>query len=158
MMPGTPTTDTTFLETVRLWIAQRGEVLVMMCFHAMGGSKSFGFCRSSGEFDALLAKLAERTITIVFRERHLPLRGRVDDDFRLAARAHLEPGRDWLLVDLSSYQDELGDSLAELEEGLAKFDGREAAFGTYPEWLDDRDGVISATVPDASGRVLPGAY
>src|SRR5579859_2640626 len=70
-----------FLETIKTWIAENGEVLVLIRFSYAAGSKELEFFTSFTTFRQRLARFSPRTCVTVFRQRHLPLRGAIDDDF-----------------------------------------------------------------------------
>ena len=163
------TNDSTFLSNVENWLQENGEVAVLIRYSAAGGSKSFEFYHSMQEFDEKLKLLAPKTCVIVFREKQLPLRGKVDVDFVSRALQTLPdfPYKDeYLIAGLelvhagaaSWYHFAAGTSLEEFKEDLSYCEGQMVAVGIYPDWLEDNDNVISAVIPEADGTVITGIY
>jgi len=160
------TTSPIFLAAVRAWIAASGEILVMIRFSASGGAKSFEFFGSFISFQDRLASLPSRTCVIAFRDKQLPLRGVVDDDFTANALTLLPEGKEWLAAALSRtfagsaswFDYGEGETKSELREELEARSGESTAFGPYPPWLHDSEAVISAVVPDPDGTVVTGIY
>jgi hypothetical protein len=58
----------------------------------------------------------------------------------------------------SWYHNISGETHAELREELESSAGRPVMVGEYPPWLEDGPDIVSGYVPDASGRIKPGAY
>ena len=167
-MPYLSTNDLPFLFTAQNWIEANGEVFTLIRFHASAGAKSFEFFRSLDTFSSRLQELRPRTCVTVFRDRQLPLRGQVDEEFARQALALVPDGAEFLVVVLdkmtvgaqSWFHDAAGESHAELLEALRDdyCYGKQVAVGTYPPWLEDNEAVISAVVPDSDGSVTTGAY
>jgi hypothetical protein len=162
------TFDSDFQATVSRWIKSDGEVLVVIRFVFGAGSKSFEFFDEMATFRARLVELRPSDFVIVLRGKHLPLRGRVDDDFISRVRTAVADGDDWLIVCLdkitmgkaSWYHDYAGNTQAELEEELRDdyCFGKRVAVGLEPPYGMDSDSVVSAFVPNADGSVTVGAY
>lgn len=162
------TNDPIFLSCVQQWIESKGEVFVLIRFHAAAGSKSFEFFCSMDGFTKRLQGFGPRTCITVFRDRQLPLRGKVDEEFIRQALALVPDGSEYLVAALerttigkrSWFHDAAGESHAELLEDLRRdyCYGKQIAVGTYPPWLEDNEAVISAVVPDKDGSVTAGAY
>jgi hypothetical protein len=163
-----PTSDQAFGSTVQRWIDSNGEVLAMIRFHAAAGAKSFEFFSSNDDFNKRLRSLSPRTCIIVFRDRQLPLRGTVDEEFIQRALAFVPDGVEFLVVALeratvgkgSWFHDAAGETHDELLEELraSACYGKQVACGLYPPWLEDNQAVISAIVPNEDGSVTVGAY
>jgi len=157
-----------FQATVARWIDANGEVLVVIRFAYGAGSKSFEFFDDMAAFLERVAELRPSDSVIVLVGEHLPLRGRVDDEFITRAKATIRDGDDWLIVCLdritmgkaSWYHDYPGNTHAELEEELRDeyCFGERVAVGLEPPYGIDSDKVISAFVPNADGTVTVGAY
>jgi hypothetical protein len=160
--------EATFLQSVQSWIEASGEVLAMIRYHGRGGAKDFEFHNSVGSFKARLQRLPPRTSIIVFRDRQLPLRGRVDEEFIRRAVEMMREGQEFLISELekttigaaSWFNSTVVETSDELLERLRDTQccGKQVAFGPYPPWLEDNDAVISAIVPNEDGSVTTGAY
>jgi hypothetical protein len=155
-----------FQQTVERWIDQSGEILVLVRFSHAGGSRSFEFFTSIEAFRERLHELQAKTGVIVFAERQLPLRGRVDEAFIARAIEMIHEGQDFMVAGLDKtvigkaeyYDWQVGDTREELREYLTDCLGKRVAFGPYPPWLEDSDTVTSAVVPYPDGRVEGGVY
>jgi hypothetical protein len=155
-----------FLTTVRRWLAERGEVGVLLRFSYAAGSKSCELFESMGAFEARLATLAARTSVIVFQERQLPLRGLVDAAFVADATRQIGEDAEYLIAGLDEtsagsvkwFDFQAGEGRAALQEDLKDLLGKRVAVGPYPPWLEDGEHVISAVVPERDGSVVIGVY
>ena len=87
-----------FLSTVGGWIAASGEVFVVVRYLKSAGAKDYAFCRSLSEIREVVDAIAEGTDIVVFRERQLPIRGTVADEFIEQAVATIADGREFLVV------------------------------------------------------------
>lgn len=160
------TTDAGFLATLNRWLAERGEILVLIRYSHAAGSKDIEFFRSSEALAAALRKLPPRACVTAFRQPQLPIRGVVDDRFIAACLGGIPDGAEYLVVEtvrrtygaLSWFHSTSGESHVELLEDLESLRGSTAAAGLYPAWLLDHDDVISAVVPGEDGIVRVGAY
>jgi hypothetical protein len=163
-----PTTGRIFLSTARRWIEANGEILMMIRYHAICGARAFEFLHSLETFERTLQDIPPRTCVIVFRDRQLPLRGRVDEGFIHRAREMMREGEDFLIDDLekttvgaASWFDnavvETHDELLKWLRDGARY-GKAVACGPHPPWLEDNNAVISAVVPNEDGSVTAGAY
>jgi len=160
------TSSPDFLRLVEEWIQENQEVLVMIRYSAMAGSKDFEFYYSIDGFKNRLSELPSRTCIIAFRQRQLPLRGKVDAAFINRALETLPDAGEWLLVGLDYidygttgwYQKSTGGTHEELRESLNDFEGENVALGAYPPWLEDNEFVVSAVVPETNGAVVVGIY
>lgn len=148
-----------FLARVRDWIANQGEVLVVLRYLRAGGAKEFSLCQSMADFEQLIAGLPIGTDIEAFRDRQLPLRGIVDDDFISQASTLVGDGAEYLFATLAtrvgsiiSKNDRLGDSHADLRADLEDFRDQAVAFGPVPiYWEADSDKLISASVGGIDG-------
>jgi hypothetical protein len=160
------TASTEFLTTTGAWIQHDGEVLAMIRYHASAGSRDYEFYQSVQAFGDRLQTLPSRTCIIVFRGRHLPLRGRVDQSFIDSAVSAIEEGKEWLIKSFqknvagrySWFPYSCGDSLEELRSELENYRDQIVAVGLHPDWLEDNEVVLSAIVPEADGSVVTGIY
>jgi hypothetical protein len=141
-----------FLDTVSQWIEAAGEVFVMLRYLRAGGAKGYAFIHSPNEFQRLVEACSTGTDIIVFRDRQLPLRGQVDDDFIARARTLIPAGAAYMGVRLAprTLDDPrldgfFDDSMPELESELEASRGEALAFGPLPPFLDaDNEAMISA--------------
>jgi hypothetical protein len=103
---------------------------------------------------------------IAFRQRQLPLRGLVDDEFIGKSLNFIRNGSEFLVVETvprtagsaSWFHYDAGESLDELREALEGLRGKPVAVGEYPPWLEENLDVISAGVPDEDGNFRAGVY
>lgn len=166
MMGYESTTSPRFLETVNRWIAGTGEVLLLIRFHAVAGSKEFVFATSFEEFRKQISRLPVRTCVTVFRQQQLALRGVVDDELIRKAIAVIPDGSEFLIAGLdcihcgpaSWIPHWAGETTAELAEDLKDNRGQRVAVGLYPPWLIDNEDVSSAVIPESDGTVVTGVY
>jgi hypothetical protein len=158
--------DSSFLNTVEQWIADRGEILVMLRFSHAGGSHSYEFFSSFNSFKNRITQCQPRTCIIVFQKEQLPLRGIVDEDFTAKAMALVSDGEEYLIAGLEQVQygkmswfpNWSGENHQEMKDDLKDAIGKKVAFGSFPPWLHDNDHVTSAVVPLSSGEVECGVY
>lgn len=102
----------------------------------------------------------------VFRERQLPWRGCVDDEFIGKCLNSVQAGSEFLVVataprtagNQSWFHHEAGESHEELREVLEGLRGEAVAVGEYPPWLEHSLNVISACVPEQDGSIRAGVY
>ena len=157
-----------FCSTVQQWIQERGEVLVLIRFHASAGSKSWEFFSTFSSFQERMGTLPPQTCVIVLWEHELKLKGIVDNAFIEKAVGQHPRGEWWLVACLeltkigraSWYHSNEYNTPEELEEELRDefCFGKPVAVGREPEWLEERDGLISAVVPFEDGTVKAGVY
>lgn len=161
-----PTTDPNFLARLKEWLRSRPEILVLIRYSHMAGSKDFEFFSSFESLARRIEKLPSLACIIAFREPQLPLRGIVDDRFIESCLSMIPDGSTYLLVEtaprsvggVSWLHHTDGESHAELQEDLEDSRGASVVVGVYPPWIEDTDDVISAVVPDDQGRVNGGVY
>src|SRR4051794_40862133 len=92
--------DPVFLDTVTRWIAEQGEVLVLIRYSHKAGSKDFEFFTSADALRTRLGQLSPRDCVSAFGQPQLPLRGQVDEDFVQRAVALIHNGTEFLVVGL----------------------------------------------------------
>lgn len=139
-----------FLDRVRGWLQASGEVFILL--RHLYGYREYAFCHSFDDFAALVAAAPAGTDIQVFRDRQLPCRGRVTDEFIASVLAIFPEGVDCLVVTLDTRPGTCiavkaggGDRHADIRESLIDLTGRDVAVGPYPEfWVDDHDAMISA--------------
>jgi hypothetical protein len=92
--------DPKFLDIVRHWIEQDGEVYVMYWFIRAGGLKNYYLFTSYDQFLSTLMSPMPGTLFAVdvFRHPQFPVRGWVDDEFIKRALSEVEAGKEWLLI------------------------------------------------------------
>jgi hypothetical protein len=162
----TSTTDKEFLRTVNDWVHSQPEVLVLIRYSRAAGEKSFEFFTSFERLRKRLEELKPETSVTVFRERQLPLRGCVDDEFIRKCLNSVQAGSEFLVVETaprtagnhSWFHHQAGESHEELREVLEGLRGEGVAVGEYFPWLEDSPNVISACVAKKDGSVRAGVY
>lgn len=160
------TNDLNFRATVENWLQENGEISVLIRYSHAGGNKEFEFFHSMQSFNERLQRMAPKTCVIVFREKQLPLRGKVDAHFIKIAVQTIQNAEEYLIAGLervkygamSWHQFISGVGLEELKESLCECEGEIVALGAYPSWLEDNDEVVSAVVSEADGTVITGVY
>lgn len=153
-----------FQSTVEGWLDEKGEVSALVRFSSAAGNKEFRFFQSCSSFRDAVAAMRPETCVTVFREKQLPLRGRVTPEVIEEARRLLGEADEYLIAGLDPvpkggrFRCCEGEGWTELVEDLSGCLGERVAVGPYPPWLVDSDGVISAVVPRADGSVVTGVY
>jgi len=162
----TSTTDKGFLRTLENWLRGQSEVLVLIRYSRAAGSKSFEIFTSFNHFRERLGAFPPQTSVTVFRERQLPLRGCVNDEFIGKCLCSVQDGSEFLVAETvlttagnqSWFHHAVGESRQELRDALEGLRGKSVAVGKYPPWLEESHNVISAYVPTLDGRVIAGVY
>lgn len=141
-----------FLDTVRAWIAENGEVLVVLRYLHGAGSKDYALIGSSTTFDLLVERCPLGTDIIVFKEPQLPVRGIVDDALASRLRGVLKDDDEYLIIDMTEVRadDPRRTAHSDLMECLASdleyLHGRDVAGGVSPPfWEADSPVMISAS-------------
>ena len=142
-----------FLNAVREWVGLSGEVFVALRYLAAAGAKDYALCHSFTEFEALVSYVALGTDIVAFRDRQLPYRGVVTDEFAACALEAFPEGVEYLLVTLETrtqssicLEDAGGDTQDDLRALLVEYRGREVALGPYPQfWEPDSQAMVSAS-------------
>jgi hypothetical protein len=155
-----------FQDKVADWIARRHEVLAVIRYAAAGGAKSFEFFDSFEVFRARLNESPPKTCIVVFGERQLPLRGRVDNHFIEQALSLVPDGAEFVVAGLELmhvgkaawFPDYAGETHVELREALEGMLGELAAVGPYPPFWEDGEEVVFAVIPNPDGSVTCGPY
>lgn len=124
------------------WLAESGEILVLLRYLRMAGAKDFGLCRSAEEFLQILDRASVGTEVVVFRGRRLPLRGAVTDAFIELALAEIPDGVEHLVLSaerlpgsaLSSHG-VVSDRRVDLQDALKDLFGEEVAVGVCHDFV-----------------------
>ena len=154
-----------FEETARRWYDESGELLVMVRYHAAAGSRDYRLFDEIAALQSWIAILPPRTSVTVFRGRHLPLRGVIDEPF--IARCLREiPDDAWHLISLTEprtlgkvtfFFHTVDRGHAALEAELRSELGEHAVVGLEPDWFDSET-TVEDVVPYANGHVARGIY
>lgn len=159
------TTDAGFLADVRDWVSASGDLLVLTLHHAEPGDRGLRLLTTFEAFEAFVAGLRPRTGLLVFRDRQLPIRGCVDDEFTSRVLGSIPDGAAWLVVplmptlvagDFQLFHHGEGTTAEELRSELLGRRGKDVAVGLDPQ--KSGAAVASAVVPDTDGRTLLGIY
>ena len=142
-----------FLATVFRSLEPAGELFVMLRYLRAAGAKDYAFIDKPDAFRRLIDLCPTGTDIIVFKDRQLPFRGRVDDDFIRDVQTQIADGTEYLCVCMSletpgdpRLSGDLGDSHGDLLEDLADLQGEFVAIGACPPFTDaDNDAMISAS-------------
>ncbi len=141
-----------FLDAVHAWIAENGEVLVVLRYLHGAGSRDYALIDSSTTFDLLVERCPLGTDIIVFKEPQLPVRGIVDDALASRLRRVLKDDDEYLIIDMTEVR--AGDprrtghfdSMEGLASDLEYLHGRDVAGGVCPPfWEADSPVMISAS-------------
>jgi hypothetical protein len=162
----TSSADGAFLKTLEVWLGSEIEVLVLIRYSRAAGDKSFEFYKSFAALKERLSQLPAEACITVFRNRQLPLRGIVDDEFIRKCLSTLQDGSEFAVVETAQttagphswFDFSTGTSHEELREDLESRRGKPVAAGEYPPWLEDSSDVISAYVPGQEGEARRGVY
>ena len=162
----TSTTDKEFLTTLKDWLDNHSEIMVLIRYSRAGGNKSFEFFTSFAALSERLHQLRPQDCITAFRRPQLPLRGVVDDAFINECLRSIPDGAEFVVVETvrrtagrySWFHDEAGETHEELRESLEASRGNPVAVGEYPPWLEDSPYVISGYVPDEDGVARTGVY
>lgn len=125
------------------WLKEVEDLVVVEYGYKSGSSPSIYLIRSVEDFKVLCAKCSTRTMLILFRSQHLPIRGVVDDRFIQKVRCTGSDGECWVAYDRVFFPDELipfasADTIDEFLKELGSLTGREKIVGKRPQW-DDSD-------------------
>jgi hypothetical protein len=142
-----------YLKAVRQWIESAGEVFVVLRYLCAGGMKEYAIIRSYAEFLELIRLCPEGTDIVVFRDRQLPVRGVVDDEFIGECQRLFADGMEYLIVYLSCgapgeavHPGSMGESHVDLIKHLDDARGDSVAVGPCPRFVDaDNEAMISAS-------------
>lgn len=141
-----------FISRVANWIGASGEVLVVLRYLAAAGAKDFVLCRSTSDFEQIVAIAPIGTDIEVFRDPQLPMRGRVTDEFIGCALRSILEGQEYLVICLTKTPgsrfgtNRMGDTHADLREALEELRNEEVAMGPCPAFCEpDNEGLISAS-------------
>jgi hypothetical protein len=142
-----------FLETVGQWVDSSSELFVVLRHLRAAGAKDYAFIKTRAEFAVVVEWLPIGTEIVVFRDRQLPLRGRVTEEFVTRAKAEVKDGDEYMVVRINRESagdfrlcGQMGDTHETLMEDLAAEMGQEVAFGRCPPFFEaDNDRMISAS-------------
>jgi hypothetical protein len=145
--------DTDFLEEIRQWLEDNGEVFVVIESDVI--KTGYAVVKSYDQFLRITQSLPGRTRVFVFHDRQLPLRGIADEGMRQKALQMVDDPEDFLILSLASedYQQNdwfHGDMHGELKAKIEDFYGKSIAFGKMPPWYDTDQRVASARMRFAS--------
>jgi hypothetical protein len=160
------TTDPEFLATLARWFETEPELLVLFRFRAAAGARDYELYSSLSSLTAKIRGLRPGTAVTVFRERHLPIRGIVDDALLNRCVEAIPAGAEYLLVEttasvagsLTWFHHGTGESHAELREDLESSRGKPVAVGVHPVWPGSATDTLHGVVPDTDGVVRRGPY
>ncbi len=141
-----------FLDRVGDWIDRGGEVLIVLRYLCAAGAKDFTLCGSRAELKALVDWAAVGTDIEVFRDRQLPLRGKVSDQFIATILDAIPLGEEYLVVTLEKHSGRpvsrislFGNDRKDLVDSIRELMGQEVACGVCPNFIvADHEGLISA--------------
>ncbi len=127
-------------------------MLVILRYLRLAGVKGFALCHTAVEFESLIESLPVGTDIEVFRDRQLPLRGRVDQEFIASTLGAIANDQEYLVITKATRPDSrisdwgrTGCSHDDLREDLAEVMGREVAVGLCPHYsVPDHEGLVSA--------------
>jgi hypothetical protein len=139
--------DTDFLEEIRQWLEDNGEVFVVIESDVI--KTGYTIVKSYDQFLRITRSLPGRTRVFVFQDRQLPLRGVADESMRQKALQIIDEAEDFLILGVESedyLQNEWfhGDMHGELEAKFEDFYGKSIAFGKMPPWYDADQRIRSA--------------
>jgi len=162
----TSTTDKEFLTTLKDWLDNQPEIMVLIRYSRAGGNKSFEFYTSFDALSKRLRRLSPGTNVIAYSKPQLPIRGVVDDSFINKCLLDIPDGKEFLVVETvqrtagphSWFHEEEGETHEELRETLESSRGMPVAVGEFPPWPDGTRDVISGFVPDEDGVARTGVY
>ena len=138
---GKSTDDPRFLNTVKNWIENDGEVYVMLWFHRAGGTRHSGLPDSFAHFNSILDSVSIHCTVDVYRHPSFPIRGIVNDELIQRVLADFPDGVAWFLMvfeqenDRETAIDEYGDkSQIALLEQLKGYAGKYVVIGPDVHW------------------------
>ena len=160
------TANPNFCMTLKSWLETQSEILVLIRYSHSAGAKDFEFHNSFEALSKRLTSLPGRACVTAFKQRQLPIRGVVDNDFIAQCLNQIPEGSEYLVLDsertvrdqYSHFYWTAGETHAELREELLDLRNRRIAVGMYPPWLYDNEEVISGVMPDENGETMTGAY
>ncbi|NUP10510.1 MAG: hypothetical protein HOW73_31050, partial [Polyangiaceae bacterium] len=140
--------------------------LILIRYRAGGGNRDFELHRLLETLEGNIARMPAGASVTAFRDRQLPHRGVVNDEFIERAIELVPDGVEYLLLEqvptfddpFCWYHHATGTSHEELRADLEDSSGVPAAFGHYPPFLCAGDRAIQAYVPDEDGVIRPGPY
>lgn len=142
-----------FVQAVTGWLAASDELFVVLRYLRAAGAKDYAFIHNETEFRQMIDACPNGTDIIVFRDRQLPIRGTVTPELIAEAKHQIPDGAEYLVVcslpekhgDLR-LSGEMGDTHATLIEDLSDIDGKPAAVGLSPRFIEaDNEAMLSAS-------------
>lgn len=155
-----------FRSSIRSWLDESGEVLVLARLNRAAGRKDWFLLREADDLDIVIARSRPSDCLTAFSGRHLTHRGRADDELLAVALNFVMSTEESVFGEIRADGPELADSFAAVpddEEWVAEWfterAGRPVAFGEYPPFLSTDPGVaVDGIVPNADGLVVRGIY
>lgn len=157
--------NSSFLSLVEKWIAESGEIYIVIRYSHMAGSKDYLLMHSFLEFLNKLRTLPAQADVIVFRQKQLPIRGIANEDLLEAALDEIPDGIEWKMEEYNPQTQTINRWIwggAERKELIKTFNenkGLSLAVGKTPTWWeDDNEDMQSALVPMKDGALKRGIY
>jgi hypothetical protein len=151
--PNRDITDT-FISTVTDWIAESGEVFVLLSYIYSAGREDYALCHSKEDFLQIVENAPIGTDIQATREKQFLLRGIASESLIDQAIAQIPDGKEYLVLRIDRktsnnplLQGEAGESHQELWATLNDEDflGLEVAVGIFPRFVkDSADGISAA--------------
>lgn len=158
-----PSRDVTeqFIGKVATWVAESGEVLIVLRYLRAAGKKHYALCRSEQDFRRIIDLVPIGTDIIAFRQKHLPFRGIATPSFIDRVIVGIPDGTEYLVVRINGGKrddprrcGEMGDMHRDLREELEQEDvfNTEVAVGPLPPFNDpDNNNMVSASKGGVDG-------
>ena len=162
MEPKSTTTPDFINEALNI-LKQNGEILVVIRFPYMAGSKDFFIIKNENDFRQLLRNRKPKDSVTVMKSFSLLERGRATPEFITKVMQNLEKpaGLEWLVIGKTNdkYLDNWNwaETKEELKAEIEDRMGNEVTILEEPDWISDETS-INAYAPDDDGVVRPGAY
>lgn len=157
----TSTEDQTFLSNVRDLFTKNERVFVLIQYAYGAGSRDFMLLKNFEEFQELMQKNKERDAVSVMKAFHPIMENSVKKSFIEDAVSKFRKNDHWILIgpDNFEYTSDwaYAESLSELKEELQGRMGRDVCIVEEPNTIDASQS-FTAYIPDADGKVRPGAY
>ena len=157
--------DNSFLSLVERWLAESGEIYVVIRYSHSAGAKDYFLMHSFSKFQEKLRSLPEKAEVIVFRCRQLPIRGIADENLLNLALSEIPEAVEWTMEEYDANAQTInrclegGTERRELVESFEKHKGLSIAVGKTPTfWEDDDENMQSALVPLQDGSLVRGVY
>ena|ERR1041385_1431177 len=146
------TRDKRFLGLIESWLNAHGEIFVLFRYSHAAGNKDFEFFSSFTMFAERLLRLPPLTGVSVFRQRQLPIRGKITESFIAACLKDIPNGTEFLVLEVAPEKPDphhiAGESHAELRKALEELRDHFVAL-----WFQE---CTSATWPIPACPLRPG--